>query len=144
MRAIPGCRTRRRSDRQVAGSALPPALRAFLYSCIDAIEQAEVLVRLQQSPDAVNARTLARELGITDAQARHHLETLVARGLLQATISGEVRYRYAPRSPELQRLSELLVQFWAESRSDVIRTVAMAQSSSLSSFSDAFKLRKDD
>ena len=128
----------------MAGSALPPALRAFLYSCIDAIEQAEVLVRLQQSPEAVNARTLARELGITDAQARHHLETLVARGLLQAAISGEVRYRYAPKSPELQQLSALLAQFWAQSRSDVIRAVATAQASSLSSFSNAFKLRKDD
>ena len=63
---------------------------------------------------------------------------------IQAAISGEVRYRYAPRSPELQRLSELLVQFWAQSRSDVIRTVVMAQASSLSSFSNAFRLRKDD
>lgn len=126
------------------GSALPPALRAFLYSCIDALEQAELLVRLQQSADACNARTLARDLGITDAAARHHLETLVARGLLQATISGEVRYRYAPRSPELQQLSRLLQEFWRQSRPDVIRAIAAAQANPLTSFSNAFKLRKDD
>jgi predicted DNA-binding transcriptional regulator len=127
----------------VAASAIPAALRAFLSTCIDALEQVELLVRLQQSAESCNAHTLARELGIADASARHHLETLVARGLLQAAISGEVQYRYAPRSPELQRLSELLLRFWAESRADVIRTVATA-ANPLNSFSNAFKLRKDD
>ena len=127
----------------MAGSAIPPPLRAFLYACIDALEQVELLVRLQRSGDACNARTLARELGIADASARHHLETLVARGLLQATISGELLYRYAPRSPELRHLSELLVQFWGESRPEVVRAVAAA-ANPLNSFSKAFKLRKDD
>jgi len=124
--------------------ALPSELRAFIYSCIDAIEQAELLVRLHGAGEAFNARTLARELTISDATARHHLETLVARGLLQAAIGDEVLYRYAPRSPELQRLSKLLLECWGHSRGEVLRAVAAAQANPLSSFSKAFKLRKED
>lgn len=125
-------------------TGLPAELRAFLYTCIDGLEQAELLVRLHGATEAFNARTLARELGISDATARHHLETLVARGLLQASVGGEVQYRYAPRSPELQRLAGVMMDHWTHARSDVIRFVAAAQANPLSSFSKAFKLRKDD
>jgi hypothetical protein len=129
----------------VTAAELPPELRAFLYSCIDSIEQATLLVRLHGSEGAFPARTLARELGATDAVARHHLESLVARGVLQTAIGGEeVFYRYAPRSPDLQRFTELLVEWWAHSRAAVVRCIAAHPRQSLKSFSNAFKLRRDD
>jgi predicted DNA-binding transcriptional regulator len=125
------------------GEDVPAELRAFLYSCIHSVEQAEMVVRLHESEGAFPARTLARQLGIADAAARHHLETLVARGLLQTAVGGEVFYRYAPRSPELQRFAAQLIEWWGHSRSAVLRAIAM-RPQSLASFSDAFKLRKED
>jgi predicted DNA-binding transcriptional regulator len=123
---------------------LPADLRAFLYTCIDEVEQAQILVRLQGSEGAWNARTIARELGVADAVARRHLETLVARGLLQTAVGGEVFYRYAPKSPELQRYAELLVEWWGQARTTVVRFIATTPRGPMKRFSDAFRLREDD
>jgi hypothetical protein len=120
---------------------LPPELRAFLYSCIDAVEQVEILVLLCQSDRACSAKAVASNLSVTDAVARHHLETLVARGLLQATIGAEVTYRYAPKSVELRRYGDQLVEQYTTSRTAILQTVATASRRSVKRFSDAFKLR---
>ena len=121
---------------------LPPELRAFLYACVDAVEQAEIIVTLHASDGSCTAGTLGRELGMPDTIARHHLETLVARGLLQTVVRGELFYRYAPKTPELQRLADALCESWGHSRSAVLRFIATNPRSSMRSFSDAFRLRK--
>jgi hypothetical protein len=123
---------------------LRPELRAFLYSCVDSIEQAEILLRLLQSNESSTARTIGRALGMTDAIARHHLETLVARGLLQTAVTEDVHYRFGPRTPELQRLSALFADAWSASRSAVLQFIAAQPRGSLKSFSKAFRLRKEE
>jgi DNA-binding IclR family transcriptional regulator len=124
----------------VTDAELPPDLRAFLYSCVDAVEQAEIVIRLHASEGAFTARTLARDLGVPDTAARHHLETLVARGLLQTAVGGDVFYRFAPKTPELQRFCETLVEWWGHSRSAVLRFIATNPRSSMRSFANAFRL----
>jgi hypothetical protein len=84
---------------------LSPELRAFLYSCIDAIEQLEMLVLLRRTGHPWTTRAVAAEFGLTDVQTRAALETLTARGLLAAKAGNEVTYRFEPRSPELTRRS---------------------------------------
>jgi predicted DNA-binding transcriptional regulator len=121
---------------------LPADLRAVLYSSLDELEQAQILVRLQGSEGAWTARTIARELGVADGVARRHLEILVARGLLQTAIGGEVFYRYAPRSAELQRFAEMLVEWWGHSRTAVMRFIVSTPRGPMKRFSDAFKLRE--
>ena len=111
---------------------LPPDLRAFLISCVDAVEQAEILVRLHASEGAFTARTLAPDLGLSDTAARHHLEQDDAEGI-------HVR---APRSAELQRFAELLVEWWGHSRSAVLRFIATHSRGPLQSFSNAFRIRR--
>jgi hypothetical protein len=126
----------------MADAELPPAdLRAFLYSCIDSIEQAEIVVHLHGLPDAATARTVARALGTSDANARHHLEILVARGILQTTVGDEVTYRYRPRSAELLRYTEQLLEWWSHSRPALIRFISSRRRDSLKRFGDAFKLK---
>jgi hypothetical protein len=125
----------------MAQREVPAPLRAFLYSCIDSVEQAELIVRLHGYDGGLSAGVLARELGISDAAARHHLEILVARGLFQTAIGVEVLYRYAPRSPELADFARQLVEFWGHSRSVLIHSLVQSRGP-LSSFSKAFKLRK--
>jgi hypothetical protein len=123
---------------------LPADLRAFLYSCIDSIEQAQIVVRLQASEGAWTARTIARDLALSDAVARRHLEVLVARGLLQTAIGEEIFYRYAPRSAALRRYTELLVEWWGQARTEVMRYIATTPRGPMKTFADAFKLRDED
>jgi predicted transcriptional regulator len=111
---------------------------------VDAVEQAEIIVKLHASEGAFTARTLAGDLGIADAAARHHLETLVARGVLQTAVGGEVFYRFAPKTPELQRFCDTLVVWWGESRSTVLRFIATNPRGSMRSFANAFRLKKED
>jgi DNA-binding IclR family transcriptional regulator len=122
---------------------LSPELRAFLYSCIDAIEQLEMLVLLRRSGQPWTTRAVAAELGLTDVQTRAYLETLTARGLLAAKAGNEVTYKFEPRSPELTRYATLLAEAFTSSRSAVLRFVATS-SRRTKSFSDAFKLRDTD
>lgn len=51
---------------------LPYDLRAFLYSRIETIEKAQIVMRLQASEGAWTARTIARDLALNDSIARRH------------------------------------------------------------------------
>jgi hypothetical protein len=121
---------------------LPATLRAFLYACIDSVEQLEVLMLLRMSGEPRTARTVAREVGITDAQARASLDTLTARGLVHATIRAtEISYTFRPASETLASYcSELAVKL-ASARSDVLQFVASLPPPAIRAFATAFRLR---
>jgi predicted ArsR family transcriptional regulator len=119
---------------------LPTELRAFIYSCIDAVEQVEILSLLMASTRPLSARSVASSLGLADASARHHLETLAARGLLQIGTGQELAYGYAPKTPDLRRYGDQLASYYARERTTVLRFIA-ANPRRLRRFSDAFKLR---
>ena len=119
---------------------LPPELRAFLYSCIDDVEQVEILVLLCRESGPWTARAIAAHLGLPDALARHHLETLAARGLLQISVAAEMLYFYAPKNAELRGYADQLSEHFATARMAIVRFVA-SHSRRLKPFSDAFKLR---
>ena len=125
---------------QSGSDELPPELRAFLYSCIDDVEQVEILVLLCREGKPWTARATGGHLGLSDAVARHHLETLTARGLLQISVAAEVRYFYAPKNAELRRYADQLSEQFATARMAIVRFVA-SHSRRLKPFSDAFKLR---
>ena len=121
--------------------ALPAELRAFLYSCIDSVEQVEILLLLRRDVRARTAREVSGETGLGETAARRDLETLVARGLLAAEKPGAVLYRYQPKSPDLRRYADQLAQFYAENRTAVAGFIATQSRRSIKTFSDAFKLR---
>ena len=125
---------------QSAFSELPPELRAFLYSCIDSVEQVEILVLLCREGGPWTARATAGRVGLPDAVARHHLETLAARGLLQISVASEVLYSYAPKNADLRRYADQLSEQYATARMAIMRFV-VSHSRRLKRFSDAFKLR---
>jgi hypothetical protein len=119
---------------------LPSELRAFLYSCFDSWEQVELLVGVLQSGRAWTARAVSAEFRLAETAARHHLETLTARGLLGAKPGEETVYRYVPRTPDLARYCELLRHFHETAPTAVLTYMGGARRSARK-FSDAFKLR---
>lgn len=122
---------------------LPTELRAFVYSCIDAVEQVEILSLLARADRTWTARTVGHELGLPDTLARTHLETLAARGLLQVTTGTELTYGYAPKTTVLRRYADQLTDFYNHSRIAVLRFVA-SNPWRLRRFSNAFKLRDEE
>jgi predicted ArsR family transcriptional regulator len=123
---------------------LPSELRAFLHSCIESIEQVELLLLMRSSERIRTARDAATELNVPVGVARTHLETLAARGLLDVRVGEETAYRYRPKSDDLARYCDLLAQHYITSRQAVLGFVAAASRRSLKHFADAFKLRDPD
>jgi hypothetical protein len=121
---------------------LPSELRAFLHSCIDSIEQVEILMIIRGSDRFRTAREVGPELGMPVAAARRDLETLAARGLLEVRVSeNEIGYRYGPKTPDLARYADLLAQHYITARPAVLGFVARESSQSIKRFADAFRLR---
>jgi hypothetical protein len=120
---------------------LPPQLRAFLHSCIESIDQVELLMLLRGSDRFRTARDVASESGVSAIAARRNLETLSARGLLEVRVGEETSYRYRPKSEELGRYCDLLAQHYITSRPAVLGFVATESRLSIKRFADAFKLR---
>ncbi|HWK10085.1 MAG TPA: hypothetical protein VNR64_08540 [Vicinamibacterales bacterium] len=121
--------------------ALPPELRAFLHSCIESIEQIEMLMLLRGSERPRTTADIGAALRLRPATARRDLETLAARGLLEVQVSGEISYRYRPKSDELARYSDMLAEYYVTARQAVFGFVATEARLSMKRFADAFKLR---
>ena len=77
------------------GDRLPPELRAFLHSCIESIEQIELLMLMRGSEHFRTARDVANALREPIGTARGDLETLAARGLLDVFVGEETAYSTA-------------------------------------------------
>lgn len=123
---------------------LPSELRAFLHSCIESIDQVELLMMLRGSDRFRTARDVASEFRMTPAHARRDLETLSARGLLEVRVGEETSYRYQPKTDDLARYCDLLAQHYIRSRQAVLGFVATESRLSVKRFADAFKLRDTD
>jgi predicted ArsR family transcriptional regulator len=128
----------------VSGLDLPPDLKAFIFACIDTVEQVEMLALLHGSREPLSAEVVSTRVGVPTPAARHHLEVLSARGLLHVEVGAEARYRYHPKSDELRRYADQLIHAYAASRMLVLRLVAQNAKSSLKSFVAAFRLRGED
>jgi hypothetical protein len=120
---------------------LPAPLRAFLYSCIDSIEQLEVLMLLKESGQAWSAGALAQEIGVADGRSRASLEALAARGLAHATVKQEVQYSFRPASDTLAGYCDDLSEQMRRDRAAVLRFVSTLPPPAIRSFAKAFRLR---
>jgi hypothetical protein len=120
-----------------------PELRAFVFSCIDSVEQVQVLVLLCGGDGPWTARRVAQETGLSDHAARHHLESMVARGLVAVTVAAEAStWRYGPKSDTLRRLGDQLVEQYRQAPMSVVRLVASNARPSIRRIADAFRFRE--
>lgn len=123
---------------------LPSELRAFLHSCIESIEQIELLMFMRGSEQFRTAREVAEALRQPIGMARRDLETLAARGLLDVSVGVETAYRYRPKTVELGRYGDLVAQYYVTSRNAILKFVTTESRLAAKRFADAFKLRRKD
>lgn len=112
----------------------------FIQTTIPAVDAAELLILLQQKPEAwLSAAEAVGKLGpgISISAAQDYLELFASRGLVA---SAEGKFQYHPG--EQHAHVETLAQGYTQRPVTLIRVIYALRDSKIRSFADAFKLRK--
>jgi hypothetical protein len=117
-------------------------LHEFLRHAIRSVWNTELLLWLKRHAGrGWPAGDLVRELRASDVVISQGVASLQQAGLIVA--DPDASYRYAPASPELDRLVQQLERVYRESPSAVRRALFSAPADQLATFADAFRLKKD-
>lgn len=128
----------------MAESNVAPEVATFLADHIDSVLELELLLALRaDGARGWTASELAKELKIDAAWAAEQMAKFHARGLLARTDQPEAAYRYAPQSPQLDATVASVAAAYATHRVSIIGLIFSKPTSTLKSFADAFRIRKD-
>jgi hypothetical protein len=123
---------------------LPAAVRRFIAAHINSVEQLEVLLLLRSDPTREWAPgEVSTELATSHDAAALRLADLEAQGLVRARLDPVPRYRYANLPAKREAEVADVADAYAKRRVAVI-TEIFSEPSPAESFSDAFRLRRDD
>ena len=107
-----------------------------------AVVEAVLLDRAAKG-EPLDVRRLAQRLYLPEKQAGEIAAELHEAGVLERDADVPDCYRYAPSSPELAGMLEMLAHFYASNLVDVTRLIHSSTARRAMQFADAFKLRKD-
>jgi hypothetical protein len=129
----------------VPDDPIPGEVRQLIARHVQTMEQVEVVLLLARSPGrALSADEIRGELRLeSTALPPRTLAGLEAGRLVEAEPGPPPRWRYAPATAELRRAVELLAVAYNERPVTLVRLV-YERPSPAQSFSDAFRLRKED
>ena len=122
--------------------AISGPLGEFIRGAFPSVWTLELLMLMRNEPD----RAWSREELVDKLRGSEHIveqgaAALVAGGLIATEEGGRVRY--APATPEIERLVYEAIRQYGKRPDAVRRTIVFAGSTSLQAFSEAFKLRGD-
>ena len=117
-------------------------LASFIRSSFSSVWAIELMLQLKRSGErAWTKDELVEALRASDLVVANGLRTLIAAGL--AVAQEDERVRFAPASPDVERLAGATEQLYAKKPDAVRRLIVMAAGDGLTAFADAFRLRKD-
>lgn len=117
-------------------------LADFIRGAFPSVWTLELLLLLKSEPGRSWTRQeLVDKLRGSDPIVTQGVGALVAGGLVATEEGGTVRY--APASPDVERLVDETVRQYAKRPDAVRRVIVFAGQTGLQAFSDAFKLRGD-
>lgn len=125
-------------------TAMPPAdeIKTFISGTFRSVWALELLCFLRQHEGRnVAHEVMVSELRGSDSVVTQSLAALTAAGLVVSGESGAARY--APASPELDRLAAEADAAYRHSPDAVRRLIITAANPGVAAFADAFRLRKD-
>ena len=123
-------------------SGLPDDVRGFVEAHITTVMQLEVLLHLAAAPtETFEPPQLSTRLGGSPDAVILALEQLVASRLVERD-EEELRYRYAPASPELAAAVTAVAGTYANRKVAVVTLIFSTPSDDLRDFSNAFRFRK--
>lgn len=121
---------------------LPAGVDRFLRGTVRSVWELELLLLLhRQRARLWIADELVRELRASVLIVGDSLDALQKVGLVSRNANDQ--YQYWPITPELDRLIDDVAAAYANSPVTVTETILSAPSSSVRTFADAFKIKKD-
>jgi hypothetical protein len=121
---------------------LPVGVDRFLRGTVRSIWQLELLLLLhRQRARLWTADELVRDLRASMLIVGDALDTLQKAGLVSRNANDQ--YQYWPITPELDHLIDEVAAAYAGSPVAVTEAILSAPSSSVRTFADAFKIKKD-
>jgi len=115
---------------------------AFVRGSVKSVWSVELLLFMRRRADcAWSVAELVRELRGSDFVVTESLRTLQWAGLVAP--EADERYRYAPASPEFERLTAQLEEVYRARPIAVAKAILSTPSERLQTFADAFRLRKE-
>jgi hypothetical protein len=121
---------------------LPAGVDRFLRSTVRSIWELELLLLLQRRRARLwTADELVRDLRASMLIVGDALGALQKAGLVSRNANEQ--YQYWPITPELDRLVDEVAAAYTSSPVAVTEAILSAPSSSVRTFADAFKLKKD-
>ena len=125
---------------------LPENVIAFLIRNIDSAEQLEILLLLKDSPEREwAAEEVSQALSTQASSGGTYLADLHSKGILAMKPEPNgPRYRYRPQAPGLDRTISDLAQAYSRYRVRMISLIYSKPIDKIQTFSEAFKLRKED
>ena len=122
-------------------SGVPDDVARLIASHIDSVEKLEILLLLRGERDRVwTSDQVSRELRRNPSSVSRCLKQLRERGLL----SGSTRdgFTFQPSEPALEQQVDRLAETYATRRVSVIQLIVANPMDSVTTFADAFRLRK--
>ena len=124
---------------------IPEDVVTFLTDRIDSVEQLEVLLLLQQTPETEwTGESVARHLYREPTSVGRRLGVLRLQGLLHASEGENPTFRYAPSSDTLDATVRRLATAYAERRVSVLAIIAGKPMDNVRAFADAFRIRREE
>ena len=122
----------------MAHSDIPKNVRQLIVRHIDSVQQVEILALLRGDPDREwTAAEISRSLHIAPDACQRWLEAFAAARLVSSTDGG---FSHGSRAGD----ADDLVECYSRRRLAVIDSIYNKPSPAIQSFSDAFRLRRDD
>ena len=108
-------------------------------------EALQVLMLLVQSPERWwDAAAVRRETGLSQGVAGRLLHQLASANLLDIRVTGDVRYQFAPGTPELRAEALAVCDLYFRTPWLIVSALPGVNRRSLADFADAFRIRRDD
>lgn len=124
---------------------IPEEVKRFLEANIDSVDQLEILRVLGEDREREwAAADLARAVQTQPQAIGPHLAALKGRKLLTTQTRGtDLLCRYGPGTPELEALTDRLLQVYRERPVTMINIVYARAREVLKTFADAFRFKKE-
>jgi|SRR5687768_5218582 len=120
-----------------------PSVVSFVTDHVRTLAELQLLMAIMQSGDRWwDARSAARESGLTEQEASRALDFFGARNLLDIRITGAIRYQFRPGTPELRSAAEASVSAFRTRPLDLAQLVKGPAATSVRDFADAFRVRR--
>lgn len=123
---------------------LPEELRRFILTSVRSVPFVEALLLFRAARgEPMDTRSIAQRLYMPEKAAAELVQELRAAGMLEQEPHRADCHRYAPASPELAAMLDMLATFYATHLVDVTQLIHSVSARRALQFADAFKLRKD-